>query len=279
MKTYRVVRLTFACYLLIAWTWGFSGSAWADSYDIYLLAGQSNMDGRGQVSELTLSQRRPLSNAIIYYRNPPRSSDGWKPLAPGFSIPPKYKGGFPSPTFGPEIGFANAILQAAPHQKIALIKGSKGGTSLRVDWNPGESGKPETQGECYRNFCETIRLATEDLKRQNHDFHIQGLLWHQGEADKNSNPETYQERFHVLVDRIKKEVGVDDLPVVVGEVFDNGKRDKVRTALQAIGNSGPPFGFVSSQGTKTWDEGTHFDAASQLLLGQRYADAVLRLKK
>ena len=62
----------------------------ADTYDVYLLAGQSNMDGRGLVSELPQSQRKPVDNAIIFYRNVSRTSEGWQQLAPGFSQPPKY---------------------------------------------------------------------------------------------------------------------------------------------------------------------------------------------
>ena len=92
-------------------------SASAEEFEIYLLAGQSNMDGRGQAADLSESQRAPSKNAIIYYRNPPHSSDAWKPLEPGYSIAPKYKGKLPSPTFGPEIGFAACHPQSATQQE------------------------------------------------------------------------------------------------------------------------------------------------------------------
>ncbi|MFK8113676.1 MAG: sialate O-acetylesterase, partial [Rubripirellula sp.] len=82
----------------------------AETYDVYLLAGQSNMDGRGAISDLTPNDMQPSDDAIIFYRNMPTSSDEWKPLAPGFSIPPKHKTGLPSSTFGPELGFAKAML-------------------------------------------------------------------------------------------------------------------------------------------------------------------------
>ena len=39
----------------------------AEHYDIYLLAGQSNMDGRGKVADLSESQQKPMEQAIIYY--------------------------------------------------------------------------------------------------------------------------------------------------------------------------------------------------------------------
>jgi len=49
--------------------------ALGEEFHLYLLAGQSNMDGRGQVSDLTKEQTLPSENSIIYYRNPPHSSE------------------------------------------------------------------------------------------------------------------------------------------------------------------------------------------------------------
>ena len=250
-----------------------------DHYDIYLLAGQSNMDGRGKSKKLTPAQRKPIDGATIFYRNALISSKQWMPLAPGFSMAPKYRGGLPSATFGPELGFARAMLDVEPDLKLALIKGSKGGTNLRKNWKPGTHGQPETQGEQYRDFVETIRLATKAMDDRGDSYTIRGLLWHQGESDGKSGENKYRTRFMEFAKRIRQDTGIEGLPIVVGEVFDNGKRDPVRAALQSIGNSGPGFGLVTSEGTKTWDPGTHFDAPSQLLLGRRYAEIMRKVQE
>ncbi|MGJ8655379.1 MAG: sialate O-acetylesterase [Akkermansiaceae bacterium] len=249
----------------------------ATEYDVYLLAGQSNMDGRGKTKNLESSQQKASTKTIIFYRNPPHASDGWEKLQPGFSIPPKYKGGLPSPTFGPEIGFAAGMQKAQPKQNFAFIKGSKGGTNLRKDWTPGLKGKPKTQGPCYLNFIETINLATKQLTKDGHTFKISGLIWHQGESDSKTNTKLHHQRLTELLARIREDTGIADLPFVLGEVYDNGSRDKVRAAIQAACESDPLCGLVTSEGTTTWDPGTHFDAKSQLLLGQRYAEAMLKL--
>jgi len=91
--------------------------ALAEEYHLYLLAGQSNMDGRGQKSELSEAQAHPSENALIFYHNPPFTSDGWQPLEAGYSVAPKYKGQLPSPTFGPELGFVAALSKAQPNQR------------------------------------------------------------------------------------------------------------------------------------------------------------------
>lgn len=248
-----------------------------DEYDVYLLAGQSNMDGRGLASKLTDDQKTPFENAIVFYRNEKRSSDMWRPLTVGFSIPPRYKGGLPSPTFGPEIGFSRSMLQRDTKRKIALIKGSVGGTSLRSDWKPGTMGKPESQGPQYRDFMETIEIATNQLDDRGDEYVIRGLLWHQGESDSKSETAIYERRLKEFITRFREDIDQPDLPVVVGEVFDNGKRNNVRAAIQKVAAESSSVGLVTSEGTTTSDPGTHFDAKSQLLLGARYADAISEL--
>lgn len=250
-----------------------------EEFDLYLLAGQSNMDGRGKIENLSEVQKELSEDAIIFYRNLPHKSDGWQRLGPGYSIAPKYKGGLPSKTFGPELGFVAALTKAQPGKKIALIKGSKGGTNLRSDWKPGEKGKPETQGPRYQDFIETIRLAQEALKKDGHTGTLKALLWHQGESDAKVATAKHQARLIELIARIREDMGEEKLPIVLGQVFDNGKRDKVRKAISKASKADPLVALVSSKGMTTWDPGTHFDAKSQLLLGERFAVEVQKLLK
>ena len=269
-------RSIFGGLLMAVLVLGSQSACVAEHYDIYLLAGQSNMDGRGQVSDLSESQQKPMEQAIIYYRNPPFTSDGWKPLKPGYSRPPKFKGELPSPTFGMEIGFAHTMVKAQPNTKLAIIKGSKGGTNLRSDWKPGEKGDKESQGPQYRDFVKTIQMATAELTKRGDTYTIRGLLWHQGESDAKK-AKRYSSRLEQFIKRVREDVGVPALPVVVGEVFDNGNRDKVREAIQNVAKANSTVGLVKSEGTTTWDPGTHFDAASQLLMGNRYAKEMRKL--
>ena len=146
-----------------------------ENYDVYLLAGQSNMDGRGLARELSAAQKKPMEQAIIFYRNPKTEGEGWQPLSPKFSLAPKkYKG----ETFGMEIGFAQSMIKTQPETKLALIKGSQGGTNLRSDWKPGTKGDSESQGPLYREFIKTIQMATEKLTKRGDTFTIRGFLWH-----------------------------------------------------------------------------------------------------
>lgn len=248
----------------------------AETYDIYLLAGQSNMDGRGQTQDLAESVRRPSDTHLIFYRNSHVATERWQPLAPGFSRPPRYRGALPAPTFGPEIGFALAMTEASAAQRLALIKGSQGGTSLRADWTPGTKDRPDTQGPQYRDFLDTVRQATGQLTAEGHQWQIRGLLWHQGESDSRSDVATYRQRLAEFLRRLREDLDQPDLPVVLGEVYDNGKRDSVRTASHQVAAADANTNIVSAADTISGD-GTHFDADSQLLLGRRYAQQMRAL--
>lgn len=53
-------------------------------------------------------------------------------------------------------------------------------------------------------------------------------------------------------------------------MFDNGKPDVVRTAQKAMADKVKGGFFVPADKLKTFDGGTHFDAASQFELGERF---------
>ena len=81
------------CVLVAVLLLGHQSVCVGENYDVYLLAGQSNMDGRGLASELSDAQNKPIEQAIIFYRNPTVDGEGWQPLSPKFSkAPKKYKG-------------------------------------------------------------------------------------------------------------------------------------------------------------------------------------------
>ncbi len=245
----------------------------AATVDVYLLAGQSNMDGRGKIAELDAALKEPLKDVPIWYRQPLGDSGGFQPLAPGFSIPPGHKGGLPGPTFGIELSFARALIAKDPKQRIALIKGSRGGTTIE-QWGPGQPGKPDTQGECYRMFVDTIAKSIAALKANGDTPTIRALLWHQGESNSKDTAEVYQAKLEKLIARIREDVSSPELPVLVGEVIDNGERNGVRAAQKAIPGVVKNTVFVTCDGLTSSDKGTHYDTKSVIEFGQRFAAAL-----
>ena len=255
-------------------------SVHAEHYEVFLLAGQSNMDGRGAKKDLTgdlAKWAEPQPSVLINFRagglhRPETLSGGFKPLVPGYSgTPGSKKGGLPSGTFGPEVSFGATMAEDLSGKKIALIKCAEGGTSLEHDWAPGEKGK------LYEQFITFVNQALKELKDKGDTYTLRGMAWHQGESDAHLPPGKYQELLTGLINHVRADLNAKDLPFVIGEVYDNGKRNAARDGQKAAATAITNVAFASSQGLKTFDNGTHFDSASQIELGKRMAKEMLRL--
>src|SRR5688500_4486386 len=103
------------------------------------------------------------------------------------------------------------------------------------------------------------------------------MVWHQGESDAALPEGEYGTLLTTLVTRLRGDLKREDLQFLIVEVFDNGKRDKVRAAAKAVSATVPRTAFVSAEALETSDKGTHFDATSQIELGTRMGRETLKL--
>ena len=254
--------------------------AQAEHYDVFILIGQSNMDGRAKAQDLVgplANFAKPQADVKIDYscsdlRGPVHGSDGWKPLAPGWSAPGnRFSAGYkvPSDRFGPEVSFGRAMADAMPGHHVAIIKFAEGGTSLSEDWSPNVNGRLYDQSLAF------IHQALEALTSRGDTYSIDAIVWHQGESDAGLPPGRYAQMLTAFIDRLRTDFKQPRLPIVIGEVFDNHRRDNVRQDERDVSRSLKNVYFASSEGLKTIDPGTHFNAASQIEMGRRMAAALL----
>lgn len=255
----------------------------ATHYDIFLMAGQSNMDGRGDVKDLKddLAQyAEPNTNILINFSagglyRPLTISQGFKPLQPGYSGTPgnTNPNALPTKTFGPEVSFGPSIAELLQGKPILVIKFAEGGTTLEQDWNPNNKGK------LYDKFITFVRETQDVIKGNGDTCKIRGMLWHQGEGDSGMPAGNYQLALTELITRVRNDLGLKDLPFVIGQVYDNGKRtgiiDDQKATAKAVANTG----FADATGLTTFDNGTHFNAKSQIELGKRFSFEMARLLK
>ena len=277
------------------------------NFDVYIAAGQSNLDGRGDVSDLTgelASFAAPQTGTLIYFNNPPEpdpndtldqavTTNGFVTLEPGYSVAP---GQFdreigdvislPSETFGPEVSFGSAIAaEVGSTNPVAIIKVSRGGTNLDIDWRAADPTDPNDEGgPLYAELLDTITAATAELTADGSTFTIRGFIWHQGESDSGSSGrrDRYEQNFSNLMAGVRAHVGEPDLPFVIGELAQSrtSSSNPEFIALQAQIASNLEIGFVSSVGLTTplstgdGTDGTHFDAAGQIGLGLRLRGSV-----
>lgn len=244
-----------------------------EACDVYIVSGQSNMDGRASARQLVDTNSVLASvqtNAFIYYANPinrdplaPSYITDWEPIAPGFSVPPGYKAKLPSESFGPELSFAHTLGRQG--RIIALIKVTQGGTSLHADWKPGS-------GYMYRCLTNAVPLAVAKLEDAGLTGTIKGMIWHQGESDVSLGGGVYRTNLAAFITAVRNDLKLPTLPFAVGEIATN-KAPSFRQAQQAVAAEVPNTYFVSADGLKTV-EGTHFTTESVAELGQRFALAL-----
>ncbi len=264
--------LYFVCFATVALGGPVSGGV---CYDVFIIAGQSNMDGRGDKKALvgenaSLAAEQP--DVKIYYANPVHSADpknpnyksGWKNLAPGFAVPPKYTNSLPSGCFGPEVSFGRKLADDQSGCKLALIKVTQGNTSLNKDWSPAGN-------YLYVTLTNTVAVALRELAEHGDRYKVRGMIWHQGESDVNGGADKYEKNLTAFIASVRHDVGLPELPFIIGEIATN-KEASFRAVQHKIADETPHAAFVSSEGLET-AEGTHFKAASVLELGRRFAAA------
>ena len=229
----------------------------------FLLIGQSNAAGRGFLNEAPALNN--LNERIKIQRNG-KWRDLFRPVNPdrGFS------GYCFAESFAVKYGENN------PDVEIGIIPCADGGTGLS-QWQQGEA--------LFDNAVNCAKLAMRESK-------LVGILWHQGEGDCSIwDSTTYASRFKTMIEALKKELNLPEIPVIVGGLGDFLVQNpdparcekfkdynKVNQALQRIATKEKNVGFVSAEGLVDNSDYLHFSAQSLRIFGVRYYRAFLELE-
>lgn len=256
---------------------------------VFLLAGQSNMDGRGDGSKLSAEDKERLTRAqdhiqFAYNHKPVIPLDVTVPeshIAKKFNL---------KLTFGPELFFGLGLSEALPDDQILFIKRSIGGTSLYGCWNADWSAekasvmKEEKKPKLYRDFTTYIRKVLSEYKED--EYKICAMLWVQGEADSNvakNGPkpaETYGMNLKSLINAVRKDMGVKDLPFMMLQVGSGkvvkGMQETAKTMknVSFIPQSKDPESpaYLPGYGPPTG----HYNYEGMKRIGTQFADTFLR---
>ena len=197
-----------------------------EKINVFILAGQSNMAGAANASNLSQTDISELESA---QKNISFVNNGNQSVPLNVTIPPdwkkkKYK---LDSCFGPEIFFGIELSKKHPKKKFLFIKRSKGGTSLYGCWNPnwteekakyvGELNKPKL-------FYELLNDINRELsKHEKLDYQISGMLWVQGETDSNLKwgplpSDTYAENLTNLIKTSRSKLKSFEMPFMIMQV-------------------------------------------------------------
>lgn len=234
-----------------------------ERFKLVLLAGQSNMAGRGKVEE---QDRSPHPRVLMMDKE-----GRWVPAVDPVHFDKPRAG------VGPGRSFGILLAESDPDIVVGLVPAACGGSPITT-WKPGAYFKG-TDSHPYDDMLARARKAAEDGV-------FAAALWHQGESDsgKRESSEKYGERLAELIARIRAELDAPTLPFLIGQLpqapekpwseFKKG----VDAAHRALGE-GDNNAFVSSDGLTTNADNVHLDAASQREFGKRYFAAWAKIAR
>ncbi|MFK7742291.1 MAG: sialate O-acetylesterase [Planctomycetota bacterium] len=258
---------------------------------VFVLAGQSNMEGVGRVSEHPAAARVAANGFLFHSRSVGvRGQDNkWLPLCPaGWQ-------GIPGGSFGVEMALGPDLARQTG-QPIYLIKHAVGGTSLARGWDP-------IGGKQYAALDALMQRAFAGLRAQGLKPVVRGIFWQQGEADAKDvdQAHAYASRLENLVVRLRARLvalGVCATPTaarfVLGQVLPKAEpankkharypyRSVVRAAQMRLPEALRNVACVATNAEYTthaddrdgYRDGdtVHFDGAGLLKLGHAMAEA------
>ena len=225
----------------------------AQKTKVFILAGQSNMDGRGNADLLSKDEFVALDFAKeriqFYYKgtvnnmNEPLVIDGpldvtepWEFVKKKFRL---------NKCFGPELFFGIELSKTYPDQEFLFIKRAQGGTSLYGAWNPewsfekAQMANEENKRKLFKDLMSTIDTGLKKLSPNSYE--IVGMLWVQGESDSDTTistlpSETYGENLVRLIQKVRKHFNVPEMPFLMLEVGSKKVVDGMRKAIKKLNN-------------------------------------------
>lgn len=227
-------------------------------YDVYLLIGQSNMAGRGTLTEddfnttiegvfLLDSLDRPVAASHPYNQySTIRKDMRLQQMGPGHAFGTK--------------------MHEISRRPVLLVVNARGGSELD-SWMPGSL-----------HFNEAVRRTAEAEKYGK----LKGILWLQGCTDCDlGKTDSYMERLAEMAEVLRDSLSAGDVPFVAGEVphWWNGSSDFNKN-IRTISDRIPLSGWISTEGCGMLKDETdpHYDRNSQFVIGSRFAERILELQ-
>ncbi len=174
---------------------------------------------------------------------------------------------------GPELGFGHVVGEAY-EEPVLLIKLAWGGKSLAVDFRPPSAGGEV--GPYYKEIVNRTNAVLKNLKKEFPEFgdrgyELAGFGWHQGWNDRVNQAfnDEYEKNLAHFIRDIRKALGVKNLPFVIAETGMTGLEENHPRALslmkaQAAVAEYPEFkGNVAFVGTRTFWRGRDVSPSGQ----------------
>jgi hypothetical protein len=245
--------------------------------DLFVIMGQSNADGKGQLANLTITPTVNLADTEMYFSSVDASNNNeWLPgtwdtmnvgtntsLAPG--------------RFGVEYGMAEnfyALKSTYPDAFAthpAFLKHAKGSTDLANDWDSADAAN-----FMYSSMEKAVADAKYNLGQKGYRVKLRGFVWFQGETDASDQTKAnaYQSNLTAFIADIRARFNTPALPVVICKIAYASNPpaylSTVQAAQQAVADNDSNIEIIDTAALARRDS-VHLNADSTFTLGQSIA--------
>ncbi|MEX2607245.1 MAG: sialate O-acetylesterase [Kiritimatiellia bacterium] len=181
-----------------------------------------------------------------------------------------------------------ALEKAFPEDSLIIVKHSKSGQPIHrwyKDWQPVGDWVPRNKrmvpgnNDLFMQLMDMVKEATAELKPDSVSF-----MWMQGEADaKSGQSANYKESLAGLIRQIREDTGFPEATAVVGRLSDHLKDDPhwngVRKAQMEVCDEDPHAAWIDTDDLNGTNEGLHYSGDGYAILGERFANATIKLLK
>lgn len=287
--------------------------AMAEPLKVFILAGQSNMQGAGKITadpnhnggQGSLEHLVTDPATAARFRHLIDANGAWVVrddvwiwclgrtggLTAGF--------GAREDRIGPELGFGCVVGDWCDSQ-VLLVKIAWGGKSLAKDFRPPSSGGQV--GPYYNDLLKLVKdvlanLETHFPQYDGRGYELVGFGWHQGWNDRVNQAfnDEYETNLANFIRDIRKDLGVENLPFVVAETGMSGHAETHPRALSlmlaqaAVADYDEFQGNVAFVGTKDFyrapevspsGQSYHWNtnAETYYLIGEAMGEAMKKLR-
>jgi alpha-galactosidase len=230
-----------------------AGQAGKSPVKVFILAGQSNMEGQGAV-KASPNSKNGGQGTLEYLVKAPATAQQFKHIVDGSGkwvvrndVWIWYLGregnltvgyGARSDRIGPEFQFGHVLGDSFDNQ-VLLIKLAWGGKSLGKDFRPPSSGGEV--GPYYTEIVKQVKDVLGNLKTHFPDYdgrgyELAGFGWHQGWNDRVNQVfnDEYEKNMANFIRDIRKDLGAKDLPFVIAETGMSGREETNPRALSLM---------------------------------------------
>lgn len=224
---------------------------------VFILAGQSNMAGRGLVQpQDTVPDERILTinkaGEIIIAKEPLHF---YEPAMTGLDS---------------GLSFGRKMIRHIPDSiHVLLLPAAVGGSSVS-QWLGDSLHRDVKLLSNFKEKVETGRTYGE----------IKGILWHQGESDANQTDILlYKDRLSELLAKFREIAGKENLPVIVGELGSFSKNNdnwmKINHQISLYARQDKNTSVITTSDLNHKGDRVHFNSESQRIMGERFAHEYL----